>query len=87
MFRAIAVPITFDHVLVTDLYQMLKRHYFSDISRNDGRLCKSVENIVKPWGKVSLAIFSEVHSRHGAQFDAQRLKEDGKDVGHENDEE
>jgi hypothetical protein len=61
--------------------------YLSDISRNDGRFCEGIENIVEPWRKVGLAIFSKVHSRHGAQFDAQGLEEDGEDVGHQNDEE
>jgi hypothetical protein len=36
---------------------------------------------------MSLAIFSKVHSCHGAQFNAQGLEEDGEDVGHENNEE
>jgi len=32
---------------------------------------------------MGLAILSEVHARDRAQLDAQGLKEDGKDVGHE----
>src|SRR5690242_107043 len=61
--------------------------HLRDISRNDRRLGKEVKNIIQPRREMRLAILSKIHARDRPQLDAQRLQEDGEDIGHEHDEE
>jgi len=81
-----AVPITYTHVSEVTGPESRATN-LSNISSNNGRFRKCVENIIEPGWKMSLAILSKIHPGDRAQLDAKRLKEDGENVRHENDEE
>jgi hypothetical protein len=58
----------------------LRIAYFSNVGRDDGRLGEEVQYVVQPWWEVRSTIFGKIHARDRPQFDAERLKKDGKDV-------
>jgi hypothetical protein len=83
-----AVPITCNHVLVTYtcIYTMDKT-YLSNIGSNNRRLSEHVQSVIEPRGQMSLTILRQIHARHRAKLDAQRLQKDGENVGKQDHEE
>ena len=57
-----------------------------DVGSDDGALGEEIQDVVEPRGEVRFAVLGEVHAGDGAELDAEGLKEDGEDVGHEDDE-
>lgn len=66
--------------------QRLVTTHLCDISCDDSSLCKDIEDVDHPTWEVLATVLREIETRHGTQFDAQRLQEHRKEVGQEDDE-
>lgn len=60
--------------------------HLCNVRSNDGRLGKDIEDQIEPFGEVLATILGEIQARDAAKFDTERLEKDGKEIGHQDDE-
>jgi hypothetical protein len=61
--------------------------YLCDICRDNGSFCEEIQDKVEPSREKCPARLGEIEASDGSEFDAQRLKENGKQVRQQDDEE
>lgn len=82
-----AEPMTWEYVSDVPQGLAVPGTHLSNICGDDGGLSEQIQDDIQPPWEMSATVLCQVQTSHTAQFDAKRLKENSKQVGHEDDEE